>query len=145
MMLIPVPMMWHDHKSYVALHFHCLDPWSAVVPLMMSHDQKSHVAPHFSCLNLRNGKMSLMLLLALCGTDVNANGIKWPKSHAVPHFDCLDLNAMVSLPTPLTSHDANAGDSGVIWQKSHVAPHFNYCDLMNAVVHDNTFGITKMS
>ena len=57
------------------------------------------------------------------------------KSHVAPYFDHLYLrNAVVWLPMPLASHDADSGTSDVTWQKGHVTPHFDHLDIRNAVV-----------
>ena len=49
---------------------------ATLVPMAL-HDQKCHIAPHFSCLDLRNAKVPLMNLLALC--DAGASGLTWSR------------------------------------------------------------------
>ena len=78
-----------------------------------SHDQEQHVAPHFSCIDLRNAKVLLMMLLALC--DAGANDVTWQKRHVAYHFIWLPEENNVSI------YDA----AGIIWHWSqwhHVTP-----------------------
>ena len=43
---------------------------------MILHDQKGYVALHFGHLDLRNAMVPLMMMLASYNTDSSANGIK---------------------------------------------------------------------
>ena len=79
MILMVVPMAWHDQK-YVTSHFDHLD-WT-------------------------NGILSQMMHLASCDTDTSINGITWPKIYVAHCFNFLDLmNTVVLLTMVLSSHD----------------------------------------
>ena len=49
-------------------------PLMMLVP-MMSHDQRIHVALHFYCLDFRNAVVPLMMLLASHETNASASGV----------------------------------------------------------------------
>ena len=80
------------------------------------HMTESCVAPYFDSLDLANTMVLLMMSLASCDVDADANSITWQKSHVKPCSEHLDvMSTVVLLTMPMSLCDIVAGISGVIW------------------------------
>ena len=88
----------------------------------------------FNHLDLRNGMVSLMILLASCDTVTSINGIIWSKTFSCTlfqslwpnkwcHWQCHQFHVVLTL-VPTASHD----------QKSHVTLCFNCLYIMKKIV-----------
>ena len=143
---------WHQMtKEVITPHFDYHDLGNAVVPLMPSAScdadtgtnnitwPRSHVAPYLNCLDLEKAMMTLMMLLALCGTVSDPSGIMWhqhqwhhvmqmpvavvshyQKSPSTSNFDC----GIVTLRMLTRPCGATTCANGIIWKEKSLCTSF---------------------
>ena len=83
---------------------------------MLSHGQKSHVAAHFNYNypEIKNAVLSMMTLLASCGTNTGGSGVSDKKVMLQLILIDTDLrNTVVPLIIQLASYDTDANNSGI--------------------------------
>ena len=120
--------------------------WDVDAMPMVSHDPKIHVALHFNHLDLRSAIVPLTMLFASLDADASAIGFiwprrscctsllsSWPKNYSGAIYDAVSIMWYwhwcqwyheMSMSMAVVSPD----------QTSHVVPHFDYLDVRNAVV-----------
>ena len=84
--------------------------------------KNNHDVPHFDCLDWRNAIMPLMMLPALCDTDISTNSVTWPKMSCWASF-------ILSWPKEWNGSIDDA--FGITWSQyhchwCHLGPHFEH-------------------
>ena len=145
MMLIPVPVAWHDQKSHIAPHFCHLGVRKTMIPLASSE-------PNSGTNGITWPRKSFCTSLSLLGhkecNDAIDNAISFiwcwcwylwchmtEKSHVAFYFDHLGYrSAMVPLTMLFESHDVNASTNASYDKEHYAASHFYDLGLRNIML-----------